>query len=49
MEFLDSITGFLAGINFKLIFQLTCLALIVISECYGDLSPIDSGWGSVIQ
>lgn len=31
MEFLDSITGFLAGINFKLIFQLTCLALIVIS------------------
>jgi hypothetical protein len=31
MEFLDSITTFLAGINYKLIFQLTCLALSVIS------------------
>jgi hypothetical protein len=31
MEFLDGVTTFLVGINFKLIFQLTCLALVLIS------------------
>ncbi len=31
MEFLDGAITFLAGVNFKLIFQLTCLALVVIS------------------
>jgi hypothetical protein len=31
MEFLDSLSTFLVAINFKLIFQLTCLALVVIS------------------
>lgn len=31
MEFLDGITGALTSINFKVIFQLTCLALIVVS------------------
>ncbi len=31
MEFLDGITGFLTGINFKVIFQLTCLALVLVS------------------
>ncbi len=31
MEFLDSITGALGGVNFVLIFQLVCLALIVVA------------------
>ena len=31
MEFLDSITNLFVSINYKLIFQLTCLGLIVIS------------------
>jgi hypothetical protein len=31
MEIFDSIGGFISGINFTLIFQLTCLALIVVS------------------
>ncbi|MFN3926746.1 MAG: photosystem II reaction center protein Ycf12/Psb30 [Pseudanabaenaceae cyanobacterium] len=31
MDFLNGITDFLLAINYKLIFQLTCLGLIVIS------------------
>lgn len=31
MEFLDGLTTFLGGINFKLIFQLICLAMVIIS------------------
>jgi hypothetical protein len=31
MEIFDSVTGFLSTINFEVIFQLTCLGLIVIS------------------
>jgi len=31
MEFFDSFLDFLVAINFKLIFQLTCLGLVVVS------------------
>ncbi|HAN45144.1 MAG TPA: photosystem II reaction center protein Ycf12 [Cyanobacteria bacterium UBA8156] len=31
MEFLDSLGGALGSINYELIFQLVCLALIVLS------------------
>ncbi|MEE3717206.1 photosystem II reaction center protein Ycf12 [Tumidithrix elongata RA019] len=31
MEIFDGIIGFVSAINFELIFQLTCLGLIVVS------------------